>query len=192
MTQTRSRIVMLAALVVLSAAMIYGGVAGAQEGLPPVANEHKLLAQDVGTWDGAVKLWPAPNSTKPLESKAVEQNELLPGGLWLVSRFNSDFGGAKFAGAGTWGYDPVEKKYVGTWVDNMTPHLSIIKSDYDAATKTMSGISDSRDPISGKPAKTRQVSRYLDADNKVFELYALDPDGKEFKMLEITYKRRAK
>ena len=80
------------------------------------------LKNDVGTWDATLKIWPQPNA-KPLESKAVEKNELLPGGQWLVSRFEGNFGGMKFVGVGTWGYDPVEKKYVGTWIDNMTPHL---------------------------------------------------------------------
>ena len=56
-----------------------------------------------------------------MESKGIEKNELLKGGLWLISRFEGEVVGTPFTGIGTFGYDPAEKKYVGTWVDTMTP-----------------------------------------------------------------------
>jgi hypothetical protein len=190
MTRTHSRIATLATLTACLAATNIYQPARAQAPGSQLSDEQKLLQKDVGTWDAAVKLWPVPNA-KPIESKAVEKNELLPGGLWLVSRFDGDFGGMKFAGIGTVGYDPVEKKYVGTWIDNMTPHLTVIKADYDPATKTMTGIGQGRDAATGKESTTKNVTRYLDDNTRVFEMFASDPDGKEFKLMEITYKRRA-
>ncbi len=189
MTRTHSRIATLAALTICLAATIIYQLARAQEPAPQASDEQKLLQKDVGTWDAAVKLWPVPNA-QPIESKAVEKNELLPGGLWLVSRFDGDFGGVKFVGVGTVGYDPVEKKYVGTWIDNMTPHLMVIKAEYDPATKLLTGIGQGRDAATGKESTTKQVSRFLDDNTRVFEMFSSDPDGKEFKMMEITYKRR--
>lgn len=157
---------------------------------PRPSAEHQVLARDVGTWDAVVRFWPTPDAAQPIESKAVEKNELLPGGMWLVSRFDGDFGGAKFTGVGNFGYDPVEKKYIGTWVDSMTPHLMITKADYDPATKTMTGTGETRDPATGQPSTIKNVSRYLDDDTRVFTMYMPDASGKEFKAMEITYKRR--
>jgi hypothetical protein len=168
-----------------------GQLAPAQEESPALTQEHKLLQKDVGTWDATVKLWPAPNA-QPIESKAVEKNELLPGGLWLLSHFDGEFGGMKFSGFGTFGYDPVEKKYVGTWIDSMTPFLTTIKADYDPATKTMTGTGTGRDVATGKETTSKHVTRYLDDNNHVFEMYAPGPDGKEFKLMEVSYKRRSK
>lgn len=108
MTRSNSRIATLATLTACLAAWTAGQSARAQEPGPPLSDEHKLLQKDVGTWDATVKVWPQPNA-QPLESEAVERNELLPGGLWLVSHFSGDFGGAKFVGLGTYGYDPTER-----------------------------------------------------------------------------------
>jgi hypothetical protein len=152
--------------------------------------EHELLKKDVGTWDATVKIWPK-EGAEPMESKGTETNELLKGGMWLVSRFEGEAGGVPFAGVGTFGYDPEEKKYVGTWVDTFTPHLMITKSDYDEATKTMTGTSEGRDPHTKKAYTAKMVARYVDDDTRVFELHMPGEDGKKWKMMEITYKRRA-
>ena len=89
MTHTTARLALITCLAVLAPTL-----AVAQEPqLPPASAEHKLLQKDSGTWDATVKVWPVPNAPQPLESKAVEKNELLPGGMWIVSRFDGDFGG---------------------------------------------------------------------------------------------------
>jgi hypothetical protein len=166
--------------------------ARAQEGplTPKPTPQHELLKKDVGTWDGAVKSWTAPGA-EAIESKAVEKNEMLPGDYWLVSRFEGAFGPIKFVGVGQWGYDPQEKKYIGTWIDNMSPYLMITKADYDPATKTITGTGETRDPATNKIMKTKSVARYVDDNTRTFAMYTDGPDGKEWKMLEIIYKRRA-
>ena len=45
----------------------------------------------------------------------------VTGGLWVASTFQGDFGGMTFEGRGQFGYDPAKKKYVGTWIDSMSP-----------------------------------------------------------------------
>ena len=162
-----------------------------QEWAPPKATEqHKLLQEDVGTWDAVVKVYPMKDAD-PIESKGVEKNELLKGGMWLVSRFEGEAAGMPFTGVGTTGYDPVEKKYVGSWVDTMTPHLMVWKGDYDEETKTMTAVGESRDPYMGKPYNIKLITSYNDDGTRVFEFHAPSPDGKHRKMMEIHYTRRA-
>ena len=130
----------------------------------------------------------APN---PIESKGTEKNELLQGGMWLVSRFEGEMVGMPFTGVGTFGYDPIEKKYVGTWVDSMTPHLMIMKGDYDAATKTMTSTGEGRD---ARPAKL-PVQAHLPLHRRrhahLRNAHAADRTARITKMMEIKYKRRA-
>jgi hypothetical protein len=137
--------------------------ARAQEGpiTPKPTPQHEILKKDVGTWDATVTSWEKPGA-KPMESKATEKNELLPGGYWLVSHFEGSFGDLKFTGIGQFGYDPQQKKYVGTWIDNMSPYLMITKADYDPATKTITGTGETRDPATNKVMTTKCVSRYVD------------------------------
>jgi hypothetical protein len=167
--------------------------AGAQgQEQPPVpqpTDEHKLLHKDVGTWDAEITLFPG-EGVEPVKSKGSEKCELLMGGMWLVSRFEGEMAGMKFAGAGTFGYDPIEKKYVGTWADSMSPHLMTIRGDYDAATRTMTSTGEGKEP-SGQTYQSKLISRYLDDGTRTFEMHMRGPDGKFTKMMEIKYKRRA-
>ncbi|MCI0334331.1 MAG: DUF1579 domain-containing protein [Planctomycetes bacterium] len=176
------------------ASLILAGQLAAQEQqdewkIEPTA-QHKILKKDVGTWDAQVKIWPMPDA-EPMESKGVEKNRLLEGGLWLITRFEGEVIGTPFVGMGTFGYDPAEKKYIGTWVDTMTPHLMITKSDYDEKTKTMTGIAETRDPMTGKKYNAKMISRYNDDGTRVMEMHRKGADGQEWKVMEISYQRRA-
>jgi hypothetical protein len=153
--------------------------------------QHKLLKKGVGAWDATVRIWPMPGAD-PLESKGIEKNHLLKGGLWLITRFEGEAIGTPFVGMGATGYDPAEKKYVGTWVDTMTPHMMTTKSDYDESTKTLTGVSETRDPITGEKYTAKVITRYNNDDTRVMEMHRTGNDGKEWKVMEISYKRQAK
>jgi hypothetical protein len=151
-------------------------------------DEHKILQKEVGTWDAACKVWPMPGA-ELMEFSGSETNELL-GGLWLISKFEGKLGEMPYTGRGTTGYDPAEKKYVGTWIDSVSPYLTIMKGDYDLATKTLTMTGEMRDVGTGKILATKQVWRYIDDDTRTFEIHSPGEDGKMWKMMEIEYKRR--
>jgi Protein of unknown function (DUF1579) len=87
---------------------------------------------------------------------------------------------------------PRKRKYVGTWVDSMTPRIMTFKGDYDPQTKTMTRMSDGRDPTTGQTIKFKTITQYTDDDTRLFEMYLIIPDGQLWKMMEIGYKRAAK
>src|SRR5262245_6204039 len=70
----------------------------AEEKAPPqmaqLTKEHKMFKFDVGTWDAKMKIWEKPGA-EPIETEAVEKNQLLPGGFWLLSRFDGMIGPVK-------------------------------------------------------------------------------------------------
>jgi hypothetical protein len=170
--------------------------AKAQEGAgPPTAKptaEHKLLAHDEGTWDATVKSFMGGPDAEPTVSKGVEVNTVLPGGLWLLSKFTGDFGGLAFEGHGQFGYDPLKKKYIGSWIDSMTPTLSVLEGSYDAKTKTMTYVGDGVDPVTKAKYTQRMVTRTNNDGTRSFTLYMKfdEGDGKSMKMMEVEYKKR--
>jgi hypothetical protein len=179
------RMLACAVCLLLSIAWL-GGIAAAQP--PGPTKEHEIFKNDVGTWDATMKLFTAPGA-EPTVSKATETNELV-GGMWLVTRFEGELMGMPFTGVGTSGYDPAEKKYIGTWIDNMTPYLQTIRGDYDPASKTMNSLCESRDPMTGEKITYKQTMKQIDGDTRVFEMQMPDGKGGYQKMLEIEYKRR--
>jgi hypothetical protein len=160
----------------------------AQGPVAPTA-EHKVLASEEGTWDATVKSFDGGPNAEPSVSKGTEVNTLLPGGLWLVSKFEGDFGGLKFEGRGQFGYDPEKKKYIGTWIDSMFPTMSVLEGEYDAKTKTMTYVGEGTGPDGKTKSMQRMVTTTKEDGSRAFTLY-MKVDKNEMKVLEITYTKR--
>lgn len=169
------------------------GPARSQDSFPKATAEHERLKEEVGTWDASLRSWMQGPGAEPTVSTGVETVKLMPGGFWILAEFDGKFGDIPFSGAGHTGYDPLKKKYVGTWVDSMSPSMLITEGDYDPATKTLTMHAKGKEP-SGKDYEARMVSTHKDKNTRVFSMSMKSDDaGGEFvKMLEITYTRRAK
>ncbi|HSD66428.1 MAG TPA: DUF1579 domain-containing protein [Vicinamibacteria bacterium] len=152
--------------------------------MPQPGPEHAMLKKDVGTWDATVEAFMEPGAP-PTVSKGTDTVTMV-GGFWQVSEFKSEMMGQPFEGRGATGYDPAKKKYVGTWIDSMTPGYYTMEGTYDPATKTLVTTMEGPDPT-GVVTKTRATTEWKDADTRVFTMYG--PDGKAVGM-RITYKRR--
>lgn len=180
-------------LLALSLAIFARG-AVAQEGQAPAhmtpTKAHEEMSYEVGIWDAETTTWESPDA-EPMTGKGVETNKLL-GKMWLLSDFEGEFAGSKFQGHMQLGYDPLKKKYIGTWTDTISPFLSTLEGEYDEATNTLTMMTDGTSVMTGKPEKAKNVTRYIDDDTKVFEMYmpVEGQDGKWWKMMEIKYKRR--
>jgi hypothetical protein len=164
-----------------------------QPPVPKPTAEHKLLAKDVGTWDATVKSWMRGPESEATVSKGVEVVKLMPGGLWAQSEFDGKFGDQEFHGCGQTGYSTKKGKYVGTWVDTMSTEIMNMEGDYDSASHTMTMTAKGTDEA-GKPYEAKMASKHEDDDTRVFTMSMKSDETKgEFvRMMEITYKRRAK
>jgi len=166
----------------LTALAIVGLSSTAWAQVPAPPPELSVLKQLEGVWDAVVK-------TGNEESKAVMEAKFGLGGLWLVSDFQGEAAGQKFAGKGLDTYDPSEKKYVAVWADSMSLSPMIMKGDYDAAKKTLTSVGEARDPT-GNVMKLKSVAIFKDHDSHEWSLSMILPDGMETPMLSISYKRR--
>jgi len=157
--------------------------------MPQATAEHKGLEHEVGTWDADSKFWMAPG-TEPMTGKAVETNKLL-GTMWMLSEFKGEVMGMPFSGHGQFGYDPQKKKYVGTWIDTMSPYLSVMEGTMDKSNKTLTMMSKGFDPMLGKECVSKMVSTMIDHDHKKFQIF-MPVEGKEgewWKKMEVEYTR---
>jgi hypothetical protein len=157
--------------------------------LPKPGPEHEILNGTIGTWDATVELVMQPGG-KPEISKGVEVATLIGGGLWLVQDFKGEFMGAPYYGHTVLGYDFQKKKYVGTWVDSMSPGLTALEGTYDPKTRTLTSKVEGPCP-EGRMMKMRSTQEWKDADTRVFTMFSPPDFGDEFAMMKITYKRRA-
>jgi hypothetical protein len=171
----------------LIALLTLAPLAAAQELMKPTP-QHEALAHDVGTWDAEVSMWMSPEG-EPVKSKAVETNKML-GKMWLLSEYEGEVAGEKFSGRGAFGYDPLKKKYVGGWIDTMSPFMMQMAGEFDEETMTLTMHGEGTDCMTGKPCKSKMVTVYEGEDKKTFTMYMQDEDGKLTKTMEAKMTRR--
>ena len=149
---------------------------------------HKLLAKMAGSWITKSKGWMDP-SEPPMESEGTCEQKMILGDRYLYQEFSGDMMGTPFKGIGMVGYDNHTKKYVSTWMDDMSTGIYYFEGTASKDGKTITQTCDYDDPVQG-PMTWRAVSRYVDDDHMEFEMYGIDESGNENKMMEMTYTRK--
>lgn len=149
---------------------------------------HQRLNFKVGKWEGVIKHWEAPDAP-PSEMTGTTEYKWIMGDRYLQNKTESQFMGEPFHGQAWEGYDNLKKKYFWVWIDSMGTGLMVAEGTYDEKTKTFTYMYEHPDLMTGKYTKGRSVERIIDQDHFVGEMYGTGPDGKEFKMMEISYAR---
>lgn len=146
---------------------------------------HKTLAASVGTYSVKSKSWHEPGGPAIEDSGTATRTMTLDGRV-LVEDVHSTMMGAPFTGHGMTGYDNVSGKYWSTWNDSMSTGLIVTHGSCDAKNScTFTGSWN--DAVKKVPVKTRMTTRWTSPTTEIFEMYGPAKDGKEMKMMEITY-----
>jgi hypothetical protein len=149
---------------------------------------HKDLASLAGSWNTKTRAWMEPDKP-PMEGTGTCEQKMLLDGRYLQQEYTGEMMGSPFTGIGFAGYDNHTKKYVSTWMDSMGTAILIFEGTASADGKTITQESRYDDPIKG-PLKWRSVTKIVDDNTHVFEMYGIDKSGKKEKMMEITYTRK--
>ena len=123
-----------------------------EDGMPKPSEEHKMVMEGLGEYTGTITIHNM--GPEPVASPCTETVQGV-GQFWTQSRFETEFMGKAFSGSSTFGYDPDKKKYIGTWVDSMTPSLTFMEGEYDETKKAIVMNYENKDPMSGKMVKMR-------------------------------------
>lgn len=150
---------------------------------------HALLEAFRGNWDVTVSFWMSPDG-KPEVSSGTSSTDWLLGGRWLQQRHVGTAMGAPFEGMGMLGYDMVQGKYIGTWVDSMSTSMSMTEGSVDESGTRFTFRARNSDPLTGTVVEAREEVVIEGPDRHVVTMHALDPaTGHEFKKMEIVFQR---
>lgn len=149
---------------------------------------QQVLARSNGEWTADMTFWMTPDAP-PEKMTAAMTNRMILGGRYQESTHTGNMMGMPFEGIGTTGYDNLRKVFVSTWIDNMGTGIIYMEGTWDEATKTITMKGKQTDPQTGKQTDIRQVLKIVDDRTQVLEMY-YPHNGKEFKGMEITYKRK--
>jgi hypothetical protein len=151
--------------------------------------EHKLLDRMAGSWNTLARYWPA-SDAKLVESKGTSQRKWILDGRFLMEELDGGNLVLPFRGLGLYGYDAFERKHTSAWVDTMNTSILTNLGTYDKTNDVVNFTGQYKDPWTGTRKPERGVTRFLGNDKHVLEIHVTESNGKEFKMLEITYTRQ--
>jgi hypothetical protein len=149
---------------------------------------HAWLAKAVGSYDLSIRSWAKPGTEPTVEAGTATRTMALDGRV-LVEEVHGQTMGQAFTGHGMHGFDNVTGKHWSTWNDSMSTGIMLSEGTCDAqGACTFTGSWN--DPMTKAKVNARMTSRWTDANTEVFSMFAPGPDGTEFQMMEITYKKK--
>lgn len=154
---------------------------------------HKVLKDIAGKWTYTTKFWESESAT-PHESKGSAKMTMILGGRFLQQEVKGKgMDKMDYEGMGLIGYDNVKKKYITTWIDNMGTGIMEGEGQFNASTKMLTEEGEFTCPMTkDQEADYRGEWVLTDKNNMTYSMYGkgMKDEGKEFKMMEITYKRK--
>lgn len=150
---------------------------------------HAILKAFEGEWTVTSRSRMKPGD-KPEQSKGTSSLSWIFEGRFLKQTFKGDMGGQPFEGIGYVGYDNTKKEYVSIWMDSLSTGIFQSKGQYDAASKTIKDEGTYSCAMTDEKDKWfRSEWKLVDKNKHTYSMYTKDPSGKEFKMMELVYKR---
>ncbi len=150
---------------------------------------HEALASRAGAYTVRIRSWQEAGA-EPTEESGTATRTMILDGRVAVEEFNGSMMGMPFTGHGMTGYDNVTGKYWATWNDSMSTGVMVSEGTCDAQVRDCTFTGSWNDPIKKAPVTTRMTTRWPSPTTEVFEMYGPGKDGKEFKMMELTYSKK--
>jgi hypothetical protein len=149
---------------------------------------HKQLTSLAGSWTTQTKEWMEPGKP-PTESTGSVEMKMVLGGRFLQQEFSGEMMGHPYSGIGISAYDNLLKRYVSTWIDTMGTGVFVMDGTASADGKTIT-LKGQHAELGGGHMTHRAVWKIVDSNTQTFDMYGTHNDGKEVKMMEITYTRK--
>jgi hypothetical protein len=151
--------------------------------------EHQWLQKLVGEWTTECEASMGPG--KPTETVTGTESVRSIGGLWVACEGR---GPMPDGGTGTTimtlGYDPVRKRFVGTFIGSMMTHMWVYDGGLDATGKLLT--LDTEGPnfsAEGQLTKYQDVIEFKSDDHRVLTSHMLGEDGQWHGFMTAHYRR---
>ena len=148
---------------------------------------HKLLARLEGRWSTKGTAWMEPDKP-PMENTGTCEQKMILGGRYLQQEYASQMMGTRYTGINLIGFDNHTRKYMSTWIDSMSTAIYCFEGAASADGRTITQECRYDDPVRG-PLLWRSVSRIVDDDTMIYEMFITLEGGMERKEMEMTLSR---
>ena len=157
---------------------------------PEPQAEHKWLQKLVGEWtmEGECSMGPDQATMKSTGTESVRSI----GELWTMGEGRGEMpDGAPALTFMTLGYDPAQKRFVGTFVGSMMTHMWIYNGSLDASGKVLTLDTEGPDFSGGTGMVAYQdIIEFKSDDHRVLSSQLRDKDGNWQKFMSANYYRK--
>jgi hypothetical protein len=157
---------------------------------PEPQAEHKWLERLVGEWTSEGECSMGPDQP-PQKFRGTESVRSI-GGLWTMGEGGGGMpDGKPSTTIMTLGYDPVQKRFIGTFIGSMMTHMWIYNGTLDAGGKVLTLDTEGPD-FSGGPGmvKYQDIIEFVDDDHRILKSQLKDKDGKWSHFMTAHYYRK--
>lgn len=152
--------------------------------------EHHWLQKLVGEWTSECEMPMGPDQP-PTKFTGTETVRSLDG-IWFVGEGRGEMpGGGSSTTLVTLGYDPLKKRYVGTWIGSMMATLWVYDGEVDASGRVLTlnaeGPSMHGD---GTTAQYKDVIEFKSDDHRTLTGHMQTPDGTWQQLMVVSYRRK--
>ncbi|MBZ4035735.1 DUF1579 domain-containing protein [Flavobacterium sp. 17A] len=151
-------------------------------------NPHKMMADEVGTWNCDMTFWSEANG-KPEKATSVAVIRMILGGRYQEADYKGTMMGQPFEGKSTLAYNNASQEYTTTFIDNMGTGMMVAMGKYDEGKKSMELKGEMVNPVNGKKTPYREVYTIVDPKTRKMEMYDVK-NGSEYKSMEIVMTKK--
>jgi hypothetical protein len=155
---------------------------------------HKMLARSNGKWTGEVTLQFSADAAPVSGGTSILTNSMAMDGLYQVSEIKGNITkvmGDSWTGIRITGYDSARKVFTRAMIGDGASSGGVgMEGPWNETKRSITMPFKKTDPATGKVRDLKEVYKIVDENTEVLEIYAIDEKtGKEFKMLNVTWKR---
>jgi hypothetical protein len=157
-----------------------------QEAMTPSLGHARLMSM-VGSWRTKTTFTMAPGAPDQV-SAGTSVHRMVLGGRYLEQNYKGTSMGMPFEGIGYTGYDNVQKRYVGTWMDTFGTGVLHSHGVGRPTDERIDFVAEGIEP-SGNKRVFDSIIRIRNHGQHSYELWTDGPNGKSFRMMLVEYER---
>ena len=157
-----------------------------QAAMSPSAGHARLMPM-VGTWRATTTFTMAPGAP-PQVHGGTSVHRLVLGGRYLEQIYKGMAMGMPFEGIGYTGYDNVQKRYVGTWMDTFGTGLMTSLGVGNPTAERIDCVAEAIEP-SGQKRVFETIVRIQNHGRHSYEMWTKGPTGKKHRTMIVEYER---
>ena len=157
-----------------------------KQAMTPAAGHARLMPM-VGTWKAKTTFTMAPGAPEQTHG-GTSVHRMVLGGRYLEQIYKGMSMGMPFEGIGYTGYDNVQKRYVGTWMDTMGTGVMNSVGVGLPTDERLDFVAEAIEP-SGNKKVFDAIVRIRNHEHHSYEMWTKGPNGKSYRVMLVEYER---